>query len=109
MLAPAIAAIRDNLAALEIRSGFQIESSSVSAALRRLSETGSRCTIVFLDPPYAAAGDYDRTLASIGERSDSLLIPDGIVVAEHSRKMQHWRKATAHCDATAYWSRATRA
>ncbi len=84
---PAIAAIRDNLAALGVRSGFQIESSSVSAALRRLSETGSRCTIVFLDPPYAAAGDYDRTLASIGERSDSMLIPNGVVVAEHSRKI----------------------
>ena len=64
--APAITAIRSNLAALEIHSGFQIVSSGVSAALRRLSETSSRCAIIFLDPPYAASGDYDSTLAAIG-------------------------------------------
>jgi 16S rRNA (guanine966-N2)-methyltransferase len=88
--APAITAIRENLAALEIRSGFKIESRSVSAALRRLSEPGpeERCTIVFLDPPYAAADDYTRALTSIGEQADSLLAPNGIVIAEHDRKMQ---------------------
>jgi 16S rRNA (guanine(966)-N(2))-methyltransferase RsmD len=87
--APAIAAIRSNLAALDIRSGFQIVSSSVSAALRRLSESSPQehCAIVFLDPPYAAGDDYGSTLAGIGQRADSLLTPDGIAVAEHSRKM----------------------
>jgi 16S rRNA (guanine(966)-N(2))-methyltransferase RsmD len=85
----AIAAIRSNLAALKISSGFQIVSSSVSAAWRRLSEPGlqQRCAIIFLDPPYAAEDDYARTLASIGQHADSLLTPDGIVIAEHSRKM----------------------
>jgi 16S rRNA (guanine966-N2)-methyltransferase len=88
--APAVAAIRENLAALGIRSGFKIESRSVSAALQRLAEPApeERCTIVFLDPPYAAADDYSRTLTSIGQQADSLLTPDGIVVAEHGRKMQ---------------------
>src|ERR1700678_4265561 len=87
---PALAAIRENLASLEIRSGFKIEPCSVSAALRRLSEASSqeRCTIVFLDPPYAAAEDYARTLTGIGQQADSLLSPSGIVVAEHGRKMQ---------------------
>jgi 16S rRNA (guanine966-N2)-methyltransferase len=88
---PALAAIRENLASLEIRSGFKIEPCSVSAALRRLSEASSqeqRCTIVFLDPPYAAADDYARTLTGIGQQADSLLSPSGIVVAEHGRKMQ---------------------
>jgi 16S rRNA (guanine966-N2)-methyltransferase len=85
--APAITAIRANLAALEIHSGFQIVSSGVSAALRRLSETSSRCAIIFLDPPYAAGGDYDSTLAAIARGADELLTPEGIVVAEHSRKM----------------------
>ena len=84
-----MAAIRGNLAALEIRSGFQIESSSISVALRRLADRPEeRCAIVFLDPPYAAADDYARTLTSIGQHADSLLTPDGIVVAEHGRKMQ---------------------
>jgi 16S rRNA (guanine966-N2)-methyltransferase len=85
--APAIAAIRGNLAALEIHSGFQIESSSVSAALRRLSAAQRRCEIIFLDPPYSAAAEYDHTLTGIGQHADSLLKPGGIVVAEHSRKM----------------------
>ena len=55
----AMAAIRSNLAALDIHSGFQLESSSVSSALVRLSE---RCGIIFLDPPYEAASEYERTL-----------------------------------------------
>ena len=92
--APAVAAIRENLATLEIRSGFKIESGNVSGALRRLSEfspdagSDERCAIIFLDPPYAAADAYARTLTSIGEHVDSLLTPSGIVVAEHGRKMQ---------------------
>ena len=59
-------------------------SSPVSAALRRLTE---RCSIVFLDPPYAAENDYAGALSGIGHGADSLLTPDGIVIAEHNRKM----------------------
>jgi len=83
----AIAAIRINLAALDIKSGFRIETGSVFAVLKRLAPA-ERCTIVFLDPPYAAAADYARTLEHIGNHADDLLTPDGIVVAEHSRQMQ---------------------
>ena len=83
--APALAAIRENLAALQIRAGFRIESGPVAAALRRLADP---CSIVFMDPPYAAQEDYARTLADIGERAESVLTADGIVVVEHSRKMQ---------------------
>jgi 16S rRNA (guanine966-N2)-methyltransferase len=88
--APAVGAIRENLAALEIRSGFKIESGNVSGVLRRLSESSpdERCAIVFLDPPYAAADAYERTLTSVGQQADSLLTPSGIVVAEHGRKMK---------------------
>src|SRR5579863_8060065 len=70
---PAIAAIRSNLAALKINSGFQIVSSSVSAGCRRLSQPGPqpRCGIIFLDPPYAATDDYAGTLGSIGQHADS--------------------------------------
>jgi 16S rRNA (guanine966-N2)-methyltransferase len=87
--AAAVAAIRTNLAALEIHSGFKIEHRSVSAALRRFAEPGpqERCAIVFLDPPYAANDDHALSLSSIGESADTLLTPDGIVIAEHSRKM----------------------
>jgi 16S rRNA (guanine966-N2)-methyltransferase len=80
----AMAAIRSNLAALDIYSGFQLEASNVSSALGGLSAAG----IIFLDPPYEAASEYERTLSAIGQNADSLLTPDGIVVAEHSRKTQ---------------------
>ncbi len=80
----AIAALRTNLTALNIKTGFQIVSSSVSVAWRRITEP---CSIVFLDPPYAADDDYAATLSGIGQNADSLLTPDGIVIAEHSRKM----------------------
>jgi len=92
--APAVSAIRENLAALEIRSSFKVDAGSVSSALRRLSEVSpdadpdERCAIVFLDPPYAAADAYSHTLTSIGQQADALLTPSGIVVAEHGRKMQ---------------------
>jgi 16S rRNA (guanine966-N2)-methyltransferase len=86
---PAIAALRTNLAALEIKTGFQIVSSGVSGALRHLADRTpqERCSIMFLDPPYAADDDYGGTLGRIGQGADSLLTPDGIVIAEHSRKM----------------------
>jgi 16S rRNA (guanine966-N2)-methyltransferase len=85
--AQAVAAIQANLSSLGIHDGFQISSASVSAALSRLSETSPPCSIVFMDPPYAAVGDYDRTLADIGRHADKLLTADGLVVAEHSRKI----------------------
>jgi 16S rRNA (guanine966-N2)-methyltransferase len=87
--APAVAAIRANLTALQIRSGFKIESVSVAAGLKRLEE---RCSIVFLDPPYAAEEDYAKTLAGIGARAETVLTAEGIVVVEHSRKMEPGEK-----------------
>ena len=78
--APAVAAIRKNLGALGIGSGFQIMPGTVSAALRRIPE---RCALVFLDPPYASTEEYGRTLIALGE----LVTEDGIVVAEHRRRM----------------------
>jgi 16S rRNA (guanine966-N2)-methyltransferase len=83
--APAVEAIRENLAALQISAGFKIENDTVAAALQRL---GDPCTIVFMDPPYAALEDYARTLANIGEQAESVLTAEGIVVVEHSKKVQ---------------------
>jgi 16S rRNA G966 N2-methylase RsmD len=56
----------------------------VSVALHRITE---RCAIVYLDPPYASTAEYGRTLVGIGDRADELLTEDGVVVAEHARKM----------------------
>jgi 16S rRNA (guanine966-N2)-methyltransferase len=81
---PAAAAVRENLAALKISSGFQIMTGSVSTALRRITE---RCSIVFMDPPYASTVEYAHTLSDLGERAEELLTGHGIVIAEHQRRM----------------------
>jgi 16S rRNA (guanine966-N2)-methyltransferase len=44
--------------------------------------------IVFLDPPYDAAMEYEQVLAMLGGESSVLLMPEAIVVAEHRRKQK---------------------
>lgn len=82
--APALAALRANLHALPLSSGFIIEPRSVAAALKRLK--GQVFDVVFLDPPYRLLEEYARTLGSLGSECAPLLAPDAIVVAEHHRK-----------------------
>ena len=97
--AAAVAAIRNNLAALDLRTGFKVHAGKVSVALRRMSASAASCDILFLDPPYVAADDYAQTLATIASNAEVLLKPNGIVVAEHSRlapadsygALQRWR------------------
>jgi 16S rRNA (guanine966-N2)-methyltransferase len=57
--------------------------------LKQLMAAQGPCAIIFLDPPYAASDDYTRTMTTIGKSADTLLAPDGIVVAEHNRQMQN--------------------
>jgi 16S rRNA (guanine966-N2)-methyltransferase len=80
---PALEAIRTNLIALKITSGFKIESATVSAALRRMS---GKCDVIFMDPPYAGNDEYAQTLADLGCRATELLTPNGTVVVENSRQ-----------------------
>ncbi len=87
--AAAVRLIRENLAALGIRSGFRILAGDAAGNLEKLAAeckaTGDAFDIAFLDPPYAAARQYERVLQSLG--ASSLLASSGIVVAEHSRKV----------------------
>ena len=85
--APALRAIRSNLASLGIRGNYSIESHRVAATLRRLASSEPKATIVFLDPPYNNAEEYDSTLALLGGECLPLLAPGAIVVAEHLRKV----------------------
>jgi 16S rRNA (guanine966-N2)-methyltransferase len=87
---PAAKLIRQNLDSLKITRGATI---LVVDALRGLEMLAARhkssaplVDYVFLDPPYAAAVDYARTLEFLG--SATFLAPDAFVIFEHHHKFQ---------------------
>jgi 16S rRNA (guanine(966)-N(2))-methyltransferase RsmD len=85
--APAVAVIRANLAALNIDSGFSIETRGTAALLDKLTAAEDpKLDIVFMDPPWDAEAEYSGTLASVGRSASSLLAPGALVVAEHLSK-----------------------
>lgn len=91
--APALAAIRANLKALRIAQGFAIEERGAGALLERLVKAaeagrpGEELDVVYLDPPWEAAAEYERTLSLLGSgRGRTVLAPGALVVAEHSSK-----------------------
>jgi 16S rRNA (guanine966-N2)-methyltransferase len=84
---PALRAIRTNLASLGIRGGYAIEARTAAAALRRLASSGKVVNLVFLDPPYSDAAEYDSTLTLLGTECRPLLAPDAVVIAEHLKKL----------------------
>ncbi len=85
---PAAALIRRNLDSLGIESGATVLAIDVLRGLetlaRKLNVAGARFDYVFLDPPYAAAEDYERALKFLG--SSDLVAIGGIVVTEHRRE-----------------------
>jgi 16S rRNA (guanine966-N2)-methyltransferase len=83
---PALKAVRANLDALGIRGGFALEPRSVAAVLKRLASSGRVADIVFLDPPYESADEYQAALVLLGGECAGLLAPGAVVVAEHSKK-----------------------
>lgn len=79
-------AIRANLASLQIRGGYALETRAVAAALKRLTDAGRQADLVFLDPPYADAAEYDATLNLLGGPCRALLANGAIVIAEHEKR-----------------------
>lgn len=77
----AVKCIRDNLLALEIKSGFSIIQRD---AVRALPHTGP-FDIFFLDPPYAEAEEYERILTVLGFTIQAA--EPALVLAEHSRRL----------------------
>jgi len=97
----ALAVLRANLARLGLSEGFQIHTGSVGAWLRKFAtgaglgrkagreperKSGPAFDLVFLDPPYDAAGEYAATLGLLGSGAAGLLAQGGLVIAEHCRK-----------------------
>jgi 16S rRNA (guanine966-N2)-methyltransferase len=84
--AVAVAALRTNLAALQIRGGFQLEERSVPVVLRNLARRDPHFTLVYLDPPWEDAAAYTQTLNLLAGSAPALLAPEAIVIAEHGRR-----------------------
>jgi 16S rRNA (guanine966-N2)-methyltransferase len=85
--APAIAAIRENLKALNIAKNFMLHEKGALGVLDKLAQQGSAQDIFFLDPPYEAANEYEQTLKLLGSVAhERLLAPSAIVVAEHAKR-----------------------
>lgn len=82
--APALKILRANLAQLGLKAGAEIEPRAVAAFLRK--PPAEQFHIVFLDPPYDAAAEYQLTLGLLAGAALSLLHPTALVIAEHRRK-----------------------
>jgi 16S rRNA (guanine(966)-N(2))-methyltransferase RsmD len=83
---PAVAAIRANLSALKIAGGFALEDRGVGKLLQSMAAKERAAEIVFLDPPYGAAQEYEETLKFLARNHAALLADGAVVVAEHARK-----------------------
>jgi 16S rRNA (guanine(966)-N(2))-methyltransferase RsmD len=87
---PALAAIRANLKALQIANGFTLEERGTGALLERLAKAarpGELLDLVYLDPPWEAEAEYEKTLHLLGSARGSLILePGALIIAEHSSK-----------------------
>ncbi|RZU40545.1 16S rRNA (guanine(966)-N(2))-methyltransferase RsmD [Edaphobacter modestus] len=83
----AVKAIRENLATLKITGGYGIEGRGADVLLEELARRGEKADLVFLDPPYEAEKEYERTLGFLGSRAGmSCLAENARVIAEHRSK-----------------------
>ena len=69
--------IRENLRSLQIDPRAELLQSRASIAIPNL-----RAGIVFLDPPYEAAQEYQKSLAALGEN------PAPLVIVQHFTKLE---------------------
>jgi 16S rRNA (guanine966-N2)-methyltransferase len=83
--ASALKILRANLARLGLKDGCEIYSGTVAGYLCN-EIRGPGFDIVFLDPPYDAAGEYQKALGLLGGDVHGLLCAGAVVIAEHRRK-----------------------
>ena len=80
----AVNLIRTNLTALAVGDEAEVIGEEVASALPQLMKTGEGFDIVFIDPPYALQGEYERALRLLG--GSSLLKAGALVIAEHDKR-----------------------
>ncbi len=86
--APALGAIRANLAALDVAAAAaRLESQAVQPWLQKRATLADHAPfdILFLDPPYDERAEYEGALDLLGAGTHTLIASGGIVVAEHRR------------------------
>jgi 16S rRNA (guanine966-N2)-methyltransferase len=81
--ARAVAALRDNVQALEVGELTRVRRADVLRELPVLYRDGERFDVVFLDPPYDA-GLVETTLEALG--GGGLLLAEALVIAQHFTK-----------------------
>ncbi len=88
--APAALKILDgNLARLGISDGVSVHRKSVGAFLKSVTGPNpkpERHEVLFLDPPYEAAEEYEIALGMLGGTAQGILEEGAVVIAEHRRK-----------------------
>lgn len=84
----ALKVLRANLERLGVKDGFDVEARAVSEYLRRAASGPRGFALVFLDPPYDAAEEYQRTLTALGDAAAAVLSAGALVIAEHRRKVR---------------------
>jgi 16S rRNA (guanine966-N2)-methyltransferase len=82
---PALKVLRENLSRLKILKAVIVHDESVSAFLRSPAPNPA-FDIVFLDPPYDLADEYESVLNLFGSKASQWLAADAIVIAEHRKK-----------------------
>ncbi len=78
--------IRENLEALEIRTGIELIAADAVKGLERIAARHLVADFIFLDPPYEKTEEHIRVLEFLD--SSHLIAPHGTVIVEH-----HWRRA----------------
>lgn len=84
--APAVKLIRENLKSLGIGAEVEILPIDALHGLEKLASQHAHADFIFLDPPYVQADEYERVLEFIG--SAELLSAAGVVIAEHTKKLE---------------------
>ncbi len=78
----AAAVIRGNLTSLGVDDGFEILPTDVVRGLQQLARRGTVLDFAFLDPPYTAVEEYERTLTYLGK--GKLLAGEAYIIVEHA-------------------------
>ena len=83
--AAALKILRTNLRQLGLKLGVEVNEGTVKAYLGHEDRTPA-FDVVFLDPPYDAANEYEISLGLLGGKARGLLREGAVVIAEHRKK-----------------------